>query len=164
MQMWEGEIGGAERSVHTMYMAYTQSCAKHMTQRLRRTRHLEMGAEWGHRGTRRSQYINRRPWFNQLLEGGGGFRDLGSMWIRQHARANLKCNHHWKKWEFFPLRLIQRKRHSWVSVKILKMPSNWPTFFFSSYYRLGRVWLLRRSVNLGENSDGNICQHADRLS
>lgn len=46
MQMWEGEIGEAERSVHTMYMAYTQSCAEHMTQRLRRTRHLEMGAGW----------------------------------------------------------------------------------------------------------------------
>lgn len=47
MQMWEGEVEGAERSVHTMYMAYTQSCAEHMTHRLRlRTRHLEMGAGW----------------------------------------------------------------------------------------------------------------------
>lgn len=29
----------------------------------------------------------------------------------------------------------RKKRHSWLSVKILKMPSNWPTFegvFFSS--------------------------------
>lgn len=26
----------------------------------------------GHRGTRRSQYINRRPWFYQLLKKGVG--------------------------------------------------------------------------------------------
>lgn len=61
----------------------------------------------GHRGTRRSQYINRRPWFYQLLKRGrrrrGGGEGEGGVWkiwgrkvngIRQHARANLKCNHH----------------------------------------------------------------------
>lgn len=39
--------GGAERSVHTMYMAHTQSCAEHMTHRLNRTRHLEDGCWMG---------------------------------------------------------------------------------------------------------------------
>lgn len=42
-----GETGRAEKSVHTMYMAYTQSCAEYMRHKLRRTRHFKDGCWMG---------------------------------------------------------------------------------------------------------------------
>lgn len=46
----KGETGRAEKSVHTMYMAYTQSCAEYMRHKLRRTRHFRDGCWMGHSG------------------------------------------------------------------------------------------------------------------
>lgn len=142
MQMGEGEIGGAERSVHTMYMAYTQSCAEHMRHRLRRTRRLETSAGWDAE-KRREASTSRgghglRPASEGGWGGGDGFRRSGVEvnGIRQHARAKSEVQPPLQQYDsLYLLNLWNRKRHSWVSVKILKMPSNWPTFegvFFSS--------------------------------
>ena len=145
MQMWEGEKkGGAESSVHTMYMAYTQSCAEHMKHRLRRrTRHLEMGAGWDTEVTRRSQ-CSDRPWFNQLLAGGGGGRTGGGGTgvLRWTGSDNMQ-EQIWsattteKIWEFIPFRLMKKKEAflGFCEKKDYKRkPSNWPTcesvFFF----------------------------------
>ena len=56
-----------------MYMAYTQElCRTHETQIEEDKAFGRNGCWMGHRGTRRSQYINRkRPWLYQLLRGGG---------------------------------------------------------------------------------------------
>lgn len=70
------------RGFHTMYMAYTQSCAEHITHRLSRTRHLEMVLN----GTQRYEKkpVHQQDTVVQPASDGGrrgmGFRDLKSRW------------------------------------------------------------------------------------
>lgn len=68
MQMWEGEAGEAEE-VSTLCTWHTHRAVLNIW-----NTGWERQGTWrwcwmGHRGTRRSQYINSGPWFNQLLKG-----------------------------------------------------------------------------------------------
>lgn len=134
MQMWEGEIGGAERSVHTMYMAYTQSCAEHMRHRLRRTRHLEMGAGWDTevRGEASTSTGDRGS--TSFWRGGGRGSGVEVNGIRQHARANLKCNHHWKNMRVYTFQTNEKERgilgFLWKYLKCLQTGLPLRAFFF----------------------------------
>lgn len=87
--MRRGDRASREKCPHYVHGIHTQSCAEHMRHRLRRTRHLEMGAGWDTeaQGEASTSTGNSERRFNQLLkeeeeEGGGemGFRELGSRW------------------------------------------------------------------------------------
>lgn len=107
MQMWEGEIGGAEKCPHYAYGIHTELCRtvwdigwqgilKWVLDATQRYKEKPV-----HQQETVVQPASERGWGK-----GVGFRDLGGVEvdrIRQHARANLKCNHHWKKYESLSL-------------------------------------------------------------
>lgn len=135
MQMWEGEIGGSrEKCPRYVYGIHTELCRTHETQIEEDKAFGEMGAgcDTDVRGEASTSTGDRGSTSFWRGEGGGGGSGVEVDGIRQHARANLKCNHHWKNVRVYTFQRNEKKRHSWVSVKILKMPSNCPTFFFSS--------------------------------
>lgn len=92
MQMREGEIvvvgggEGVERSVHTMYMAYTQSCAEHM-------RHRSRGGEGGDKAFGDGCWMGYRGGQGEASTSTGGRefppgRGEGRVnGIRQHAKS-----------------------------------------------------------------------------
>lgn len=76
--MRRGDRASREKCPHYVHGIHTQSCAEHMRHRLRRTRHLEMGAGWDTeaQGEASTSTGNSERRFNQLLkeeeeEGGG---------------------------------------------------------------------------------------------
>lgn len=150
MQMWEGEIGeegSRETCPHYVHGIHTELCRTHDTQ-IEEDKAFGNGCWMGHRGTRRSQYINRRPWFYQLLKKGvGGEERRGGkgdgVWktwgrkvngIRQHARANLKCNHHWKNMRVYTFQTNEKERgilgFLWKYLKCLQTGLPLRAFFF----------------------------------
>lgn len=88
MQMWEGGNRELSSTICT-WCAHTQSCAEHMTHRIRAGQGiLAMVLDGIQKGTRRSRYIDRKPRLKQLRGGGRGTEicRVKVNGIRQHAK------------------------------------------------------------------------------
>lgn len=145
MRMQEGEIvvvrgrGGVERSVHTMYMAYTQSCAEHMRHRSRggegKDKAFGDGCWMGYRGEQgEASTSTRGRGFDQLPGKGGGRGERHQTTCKEQIWSATTTA---KIWEFVTLFKTNEteKRHSLgfcekIFKNAFKQAYLWGRFFF----------------------------------
>lgn len=125
-----GDRASREKCPHYVHGIHTELCRRHDTQ-VEEDKAFGDGCWMGHRGTRRSQYINRRPWFNQLLKGGGwglgswGWGGLDQTTYKSKSEVQPPLKEIWV-YTF----QTNKKKEAFLGFceNTKKMPSNWPTF------------------------------------